>query len=53
MGEPIMVGRNLDDTQLEAVRHELETQLDLLHQQAYQRVGAVDPGFDLRTGQRS
>jgi hypothetical protein len=53
MGEPITVGRDLDGDQLETIRKELETQLDLLHERAYQRVGAVDPGRDLGTGQRS
>jgi len=53
MGEPITVGRDLDGDQLETIRKELETQLDLLHERAYQRVGAVDPGRDLGTGHRS
>jgi lysophospholipid acyltransferase (LPLAT)-like uncharacterized protein len=53
MGEPIMVGRDLDGDQLEAIRKELETRLDLLHERSYQRVGAIDPGRDLGTGQRS
>ncbi len=53
MGEPITVGRDLDADQLEAIRKELETQLDLLHERSYHRVGEVDPGRDLGTGQRS
>ncbi len=53
MGEPITVARDLDEAQLETIRKELENQLDLLHERAYQRVGAIDPGCDLRTGPRS
>lgn len=53
MGEPVTVARDLDEDQLEALRKQLETRLDLLHERAYQRVGAVDPGRDLGTGQRS
>lgn len=48
MGEPIHVPRDLDDARLEEIRQELETALDQLHDRSYRRVGAVDPGRDLR-----
>lgn len=53
MGNPIHVPRDIDETGIEALRQQLEAEMDNLHQRAYRKVGSSDPGHDLRTVQQT
>ncbi|GGK30726.1 lysophospholipid acyltransferase family protein [Salinarimonas ramus] len=49
IGDPIFVARDADADAVEAARRAVETGLDGVHARAYARIGADDPGADLRT----
>jgi lysophospholipid acyltransferase (LPLAT)-like uncharacterized protein len=50
LGEPIAVPREAGAAELEAVRQQVQAELDRVHARAYALVGSQDPGASLRRG---
>jgi hypothetical protein len=48
LGDPIVVPREADPQTLEALRQNVERELDAVHERAYALIGSKDPGAKAR-----